>query len=107
MIVDVHTHAFKVPDHIEERFLLEAQRARGGLPIDLDIPSGRHREAMRNVNHAIVFGLKARHVGIYTPDDYIADFVADDPKRIGFCSVDPNEPTYLEDFHYAIDELNL
>jgi predicted TIM-barrel fold metal-dependent hydrolase len=107
MIVDVHTHAFLVPDHIEERFLQEAQRARGGLPMDLHITSERHQEAMQPVDHAIVFGLKARHVGIYTPDSFIADFVAQDPKRIGFCSVDPNEPGYLEDFHHAIETLQL
>ena len=107
MIVDIHTHAFRVPDHIEERFLLEAQRARGGLPMDLDISSERHRAAMLPVDRAIVFGLKARHVGIYTPDDYIAAFVAEDPKRIGFCSVDPNEPTYRDDFHHAIEDLKL
>ena len=87
MIIDVHTHAFKSPEHIEERFLMEAQRARGGVPIDLDIPSERHAEAMAPVDRAIVFGLKAQHVGIYTPDAYIAEFVAADPKRIGFCWV--------------------
>ena len=107
MIVDVHSHAFRVPDHIEERFLQEAQRARGGLPIDLDISSERHREAMETVDRVIVFGLKARHVGIYTPDKFIAEFVAQDSKRIGFCSVDPNEPNYLDDFHTAIDDLKL
>jgi len=107
MIVDVHTHAFKVPDHIEERFLLEAQRARGGLPIELNVSSEWHRKAMQKVDHAIVFGLKARHVGIYTPDAYIAEFVAGDPGRIGFCSVDPNEPTYLDDFYHAVDSLKL
>jgi predicted TIM-barrel fold metal-dependent hydrolase len=107
MIIDIHTHAFQVPDHIEERFLLEAQRARGGLPIDLNITSERHAEAMKPVDHAIVFGLKARHVGIYTPDEFIADFVAKDPRRIGFCCVDPNEPTYIDDFHHAIEDLGL
>jgi len=107
MIVDIHTHAFRVPEHIEDRFLAEAQRARGGLPIDLNITSARHRDAMTPVDRCIVFGLKARHVGIYTPDEYIAEFVAQDSKRIGFCSVDPHEPTYLDDFHDAINGLRL
>jgi predicted TIM-barrel fold metal-dependent hydrolase len=107
MIVDIHTHAFRVPEHIEERFLAEAQRARGGAPIDLSISTERHREAMSPVDRSIVFGLKARHVGIYTPDEFIAEFAAQEPSRIGFCSVDPNEPTYIDDFHDAIDGLKL
>ena len=56
---------------------------------------------MQGVDRAIVFGLKARHVGIYTPDACIAEFAAADPKRIGFCSVDPNEPGYLKDYAWA------
>ena len=107
MIVDVHTHAFRVPAHIEDRFLREAQRARGGLPIDLDVTSALYDEAMKIVDHAIVFGIKARHVGIYTPDEFIADFARAHPKRIGFCAVDPNEPNFLDDFHRAIDDLDL
>lgn len=107
MIVDVHTHAFAVPDHVEPRFLEEAQRARGGVPIDLHITSEAHAAAMAPVDRCIVFGLKARHVGIHTPDDFIADFVARDPKRLGFCSVDPHEPGFLEIFERATTDLGL
>lgn len=106
MIVDVHTHAF-APEHVEPRFLEEAQIARGGVPIDLNITTERHAEAMAPVDRCIVFGLKARHVGIHTPDTFITDFVKLDPKRIGFCSVDPGEPDYLETFRRAIHDLGL
>jgi predicted TIM-barrel fold metal-dependent hydrolase len=107
MIIDVHTHAFRVPDHVEERFLQEAQIARNGVPIDLQITSERYAQAMQPVDRAIVFGLKARHVGIYTPDDFIAEFAARDDRWIGFCGVDPNEPAYREDFEHAIEDLGL
>jgi predicted TIM-barrel fold metal-dependent hydrolase len=98
---------FRVPDHVEPRFLIEAQRARGGIPIDLDITAERYTAAMEPVDRAIVFGLKARHVGIYTPDEAIAAFAEANPKCIGFCSVDVNEPGYQEDFERAIDGLGL
>lgn len=107
MIVDVHTHACRVPDHVDDRFLAEAQRARGGIPIDMDVPWERYEKEMVGVDRAIVFGLKARHVGMYVPDAFIADFVAGKPNLIGFCSVDPNEPTHLEDFEKAITDLKL
>lgn len=106
MIVDVHTHAF-APAQIEERFALETRRARGSVAIDLDISPEKHAAAMRNVDRAIVFGLKARHVGIHTPDAFIADFVRDNPKLLGFCGVDPNEKNYLRDFEAAIFDWGL
>ena len=107
MIIDVHSHVFSVPEHVEERFLQEAQIARGGIPIEMHITSEQHSEVMQPVDRVVVFGLKARHVGIYTPDAYIADFVAQDPKRIGYCSVDPQEPDYREQFDHAIQDLKL
>ncbi|HZO90743.1 MAG TPA: amidohydrolase family protein [Chthonomonadaceae bacterium] len=107
MLIDVHTHAFRYPEHISDSFLREAQIARG-TPIDLTIEWETYRQAMEPVEKAIVFGLKARHVGIVVPDGYIADFVRNDPdKLIGFCCVDPNEPTYREDFLHAIEDLKL
>ncbi len=107
MIVDCHTHAFQVEGQIEPRFLEESSRARNGVDIDWNISPERHREAMKDVDRAIVFGIKARHVGIHTPDEFIANFVKTDPKLIGFCSVDPNEEGFLEKFEYAVHDLKL
>jgi predicted TIM-barrel fold metal-dependent hydrolase len=107
MIVDVHTHAFRCPEHIADSFLREAEIARG-RPMNLNITWEEYRAAMEPVEKAIVFGLKARHVGIVVPDDFIAEFVQHDPERlIGFCCVDPNESAYREDFEHALDDLHL
>jgi predicted TIM-barrel fold metal-dependent hydrolase len=107
MIADVHTHAFRYPAHIADSFLREAEIARG-RPMNLNIAWEDYRAAMEPVDKAIVFGLKARHVGIVVPDDFIAEFVQNDPEKlIGFCCVDPNESTYREDFEHALDDLRL
>ncbi|HEV2472100.1 MAG TPA: amidohydrolase family protein [Chthonomonadales bacterium] len=107
MIVDVHTHAFRYPDHISEAFLREAEIARG-RSIDLTIEETAYAQAMAPVDKAIVFGLKARHVGIVVPDEFIARFVTSAPdKLIGFCCVDPNEEGCIEYFEHAIDALKL
>ena len=108
MIVDIHTHAFRYPEHISDAFMAEAQRARGGLPIDLTIEFEAYTEAMAAVDRCVVFGMKARHVGMYVPNDWIAAFAARAPEKIiPFMSLDPTEPDYLDDFERSRQELKL
>lgn len=107
MIVDVHTHAFRYPEHITDAFLNEAERARGG-PIDLTIELDAYLEAMAPVDRCIVFGMKAAHVGLYVPNEWIAAFAARAPEKlIPFMSLDPNEPEHLDDFEHSYRHLKL
>ena len=107
MIIDVHTHAFRYPEHISDAFLKEAERARGG-PIDLTIEFDAYMAAMAPVDRCIVFGMKAAHVGLYVPNEWIAAFAARAPEKlIPFMSLDPNEPDFLEDFEHSYRDLKL
>ncbi|GBC82957.1 hypothetical protein HRbin10_02095 [bacterium HR10] len=106
MIVDCHTHVWR-REHWSEELAHESVRARG-RPIPLDVTEEEYRRALVVVDRAIVFGLRARHVGLLVPNDFIADVVRHFPEKlIGFASVDPSEPEYLDELHRAIEDLKL
>ncbi len=107
MIVDVHTHAWDFQRHMTEEFVGQTQIART-QPVPMAVTFDGYRQAMEGVDKAVVFGLKARLVGLYVPNDYIAQFVAKAPdKLIGFMSLDPTEPDFMEDFERSYHDLKL
>jgi len=107
MIVDVHTHAMRYPEHLSDSFIREADRARG-FHIDLTIEFEVYMQAMEPVDHCIVFGMKARHVGFYVSNEWIAAFAARAPEKIiPFMSLDPTEPDFLDDFEHSFHDLQL
>src|SRR5690348_3614773 len=108
MIVDCHTHIFEYPGHISEEFSAEANALSRGKAIDMHVPPERHWKGMANVNKAIVFGMRAFHCGIVSPNEYIADYVKAHPEKlIGFAAVDPMQDNVHEVLEHAIDDLKL
>jgi hypothetical protein len=90
MLVDCHTHLFAYPGHLSDEFVREANARSRGFPLDLHVPPERHRAAMRGMDKSIVFGLRAFHSGLCVPNQYIADYAAQEGGRvIGFGAVDP------------------
>ncbi len=90
LIVDCHSHVFSYPGHLSEEFVAEADARARGKPMDLNVTPERHWEAMKSVDKVIVFGMRAFHSGISTPNEYIADYVKAHPEKvIGFGGVDP------------------
>jgi predicted TIM-barrel fold metal-dependent hydrolase len=107
MIVDVHTHAMRYPEHLSDAFVAEADRARG-FHLDLTIEYDVYMQAMEPVDRCIVFGMKARHTGFYVPNRWIAEFAAKAPEKIiPFLSLDPTEPDYLDDLEDAYHTLKM
>jgi hypothetical protein len=107
MIIDVHTHAMRYPEHLSDDFIREADRARG-FHFDLTVEFDEYMRVMEPVDRCIVFGMKARHVGFYVPNDWIAAFAARAPEKlIGFMSLDPTEPDYLDDLERSYHDLKL
>jgi hypothetical protein len=108
MIVDCHTHIFQYPGHISEEFAAEADALSRGKPLDHHVPPERHWKAMANVDKAIVFGIRAFHSGLSSPNEYIADYVKAHPEKlIGFAAVDPVQDNVHEILEHAIDDLKL
>ncbi len=106
MIVDCHTHVW-LASHWSDELKSEVTRARG-RESDVESSWESHWEAVKAVDRAIVFGLHAKHVGLFVPNDFIADYVSQNPhKLLGFASVDPNDKNYLEELQRSIEDLKL
>lgn len=109
MIVDVHSHFFRYPDHFTDGFREQAMRARSGVEVDLTV---RYEEYRANcpdeLTTTIVFGGKARLSGLWVNDQDVADYVASHPdKLIGFLSVDPTQNQWQDEMHDGHQRLGL
>lgn len=108
MVVDVHSHAWSYPDHFSEQFHEEARRARAGVEVDLRVRYDHYLANAPKDIRAIVFGGKARLSGVQIPDDYVAQYVAQDPQRlIGFMSLDPTQAGWEDEMHYGREVLKM
>lgn len=108
MIVDVHAHTWRQPEHIDASFVEEIRLARPGTAVNLTVEFDAFQAAMAPCDRAICFGLRGRLTGLHVPNDYVASFVARAPEKlIGFMSLDPNEPGLLDDFERSRQDLKL
>lgn len=122
MIVDAHTHLMWYPDHIGQRYAEEALAAKmvklkysGGQAysanLDLHVYDSKpevHWEVSKTADKVVVFGLKAKAVGVCVPNEVIADYVKAHPEKLqGWASVDPTDPGCVEELVYCVEELGL
>lgn len=122
MIVDIHSHVMWYPEHVSERYAQEALasklvklRMSGGQAyqgrLDLhsyDAHPEDHWTASEPADRVVVFGLQARAVGVWVPNELIADYARQHPEKLeGWASVDPNEPDCVEQLERCVRELGL
>jgi uncharacterized protein len=122
MIVDCHTHLMWYPDHVEQRYAEEALASKliklkysGGQAysanLDLHVYDSKpetHWEVSKTADKVVVFGLQAKATGLWVPNEVIADYVRQHPdKMVGWASVDPTQPGYMEEFERCIHDLGL
>lgn len=109
MIVDVHSHAWRYPDHFEQTFIEQACRARSGEDVDLTVHLEQYRRtATADSVTTVVFGGKARLSGLWVDDAYVAEYVAQDPEHIiGFQSIDPTQPGWQAEMKHGHEYLGL
>lgn len=104
---DIHAHLWELnnPEHAEKRFLrelLEVSGRGGSLPD----PSHFERD-FREVEQVVVFGGRARHVGLHVPNSYVKEMVEKfqgSSRLIPFVSVDPHEKSFMDMFLEAVDD---
>jgi uncharacterized protein len=107
VIVDVHTHLGEYPGHISESFAEDA-RAAWSQDIAIGTTPEEHRAAMQGVDKVVVLGLQAPLSGFAVPNDYVAQYVKEDPDRfVGFGSVDPLDPQAPAELERMKHELGL
>lgn len=105
MIVDVHSHYFRDPDHFTSEF---SSQAKHGRKIDLTVRWGEYASTAEAAGKTIVFGGKARLSGLWVPDAEVAAYVKTAPERlIGFLSLDPTQPGWQEELEEGHRRLGL
>lgn len=109
MIVDVHSHYFRYPDHFDDNFRDQAKRARAGVEVDLTVRYEEYRATCPDdVTTTIVFGGKARLSGLWVEDQIVADYVALHPDRlIGFMALDPTQDGWQDEMRDGHQRLGL
>jgi uncharacterized protein len=108
MIVDVHSHAWRYPDHFGDDFVKQASRAKAGGQLDLAVRYEDYRRAATADTHTVVFGGKARLSGLWVDDRYVAQYVAGHAENLtGFLSVDPTQDGWQQEMRSGHQELGL
>lgn len=106
MYFDCHTHLAE-EGHLSGSFLNDARRA-WGPDFRLACTPAEHREEMKAYKGAIVLAVDAPYIGFNVPNEYVAEYVSEDPSRLfGFASVDPNRPGAERILEHAVKELDL
>jgi predicted TIM-barrel fold metal-dependent hydrolase len=104
-MIDYHTHLGK-PEHYSPEYEAERYRMRGRPP--RHITPDEHYAAMIGVDKAIVLAFRSRHLGFDIPNEYVAEYVRRDPKKlIGFACVDPHDHTALDELKDCIQNMGL
>ena len=111
MIVDVHSHVWKYPDHFTDDFRRQAaERARVGEELDLTVRFEDYQQAIPAGEEVltVVFGGKARLSGLWVEDTYVAECVGEHPRqRLGFLSVDPTQAGWEDELREGHRQLGL
>jgi uncharacterized protein len=107
VIIDVHTHVGEYPLHISEKFATEAREAWPGIPLGGSLDD-HYRDALADVDRAVVLAFNAPASGFVVPNDYVAEYVARDPARlIGFGAVDPSDGGAVDELERMKGDLGL
>ena len=111
MIIDIHSHVWKYPEHFTDDFRRQAaERAKVDEELDLTVRFEDYQQAVPEGEEllTVVFGGKARLSGLWVDDAYVAECVAAHPRhRLGFLSVDPTQPGWEEELREGHRQLGL
>lgn len=103
MIVDIHTHLW---DSLEQlgASAVEHIRQRKVEPWDRpDASTTAYGQAMEPVQHAVILGVEARHIGASISAEQVAGYVRRWPEKyLGFAGIDPMADGYLAELDRAV-----
>lgn len=105
MIVDIHTHFFDRKAHWGPQVTADCERC-GINPDNWTFSPHDHLRETAVADYAVVFGLRGAKTGWKIPNKIVAEHVAKAPERlIFFTSIDPAEPTFMEELEYTHQDL--
>ncbi|MBM3725294.1 MAG: amidohydrolase [Acidobacteria bacterium] len=98
MVVDVHSHFWRYPEHFSDDFRSQARRARGDQEVDLTVRWEEYHASATACHKTVVFGGKARRAGLWVPDHAIRAYADEHPGQlIPFLSLDPTQPGWRDE----------
>ena len=107
MLIDVHSHLFRSPDHFSKDFIEQAQRA-AGAGVKLTVRWEEYHAHAQECDWTVVFGGKAALAGLWVPDEEVAEYTKSHSDRtIGFLSLDPTQPGWQDELHHGHQDLKL
>jgi hypothetical protein len=102
-LIDVHSHYWEYPAHFSDDFKAQAKRARGDVEVDLTVRWNEYADQARTCDKTVVFGGKAKLLGLWVPDRAVAAYAARHPDRlIAFLSLDPTQPGWQDELQEGI-----
>jgi predicted TIM-barrel fold metal-dependent hydrolase len=108
VIVDVHSHLFRYPEHFTGQFRDQARRARRGVEVDLTVRWEEYKAGATMSQKTVVFGGKARLSGLWVPDKDVAAYAAGHPDElIPFLSVDPTQSGWQDELLEGHQDLGM
>ncbi|MEO6924000.1 MAG: amidohydrolase family protein [Bryocella sp.] len=108
MLIDIHSHYFRYPEHFSESFKEQSKRSRNGVETDLTVRWADYQATAADCARTVVFGGKARLAGLWVPDHEVAAYVRTQPDRlIGFMSVDPTQKGWQDELEEGRVDLKL
>jgi len=107
MLIDIHSHFFRSPEHFSKDFIEQVKRVNSGS-FDLNVRWDEYHAQASECDVTIVFGGKAALAGLWVPDEEVAKYTKTNAcKTIGFLSVDLTQPGWQEELHHGHEDLKL
>jgi uncharacterized protein len=107
VLVDIHSHFFRYPEHFSPEFIAQSRRSRNH-EIDLTVRWEEYRASALACDRTIVFGGKAKLSGLWVPDREVAAYArAHADHVIGFLSLDPTQPGWQDELREGHQDLKL
>jgi hypothetical protein len=104
MMIDLHTYVWTTPDQLGRESADRLRRQLSDRWNLLDASPAAHERAMSCVNAAAVLGFRSDRLGACIPNEYVAEFVAKDPRRrVGIAGIDPMAADALEHVEQAVN----
>ncbi len=112
-MIDLHTHIWQYPDHMDEAYASEVRASLGrsidaseALCVTPEVHWGAYTASA--AAHVVVQAFRSRHLGVDVPNEYVADYVRQHPDRlIGFAAVDPSDDDPAGELQQAVEGLGL
>ncbi len=103
MIIDLHTQVWANLEQLGRDLAARARSRQTAASDPLDGTPIAHERSMACVDGSVVLGFRSERLGARIPSEFVAEFVAKDPRRrVGVAGVDPLSADALDQIDTAV-----